>query len=332
MLKIFDSTLRDGSHAVKQKLTEEFIEGYCKKADNIGEAAIFVGHGNGLGASSIQMGVSDLGEMEMLKIARKNLHNTKLGGFVTVGFGTIKECIIPAIDIGVDLFAIAAHSTEADTLKKHIEFLVKENIPVYGVLMNYHMATKKQLIDAAKKIEQYGARGLILMDSAGASLPHMVKEVYTALAEHSSLELGFHGHNNLGMAVSNTYEAINAGATIIDGTIQGFGSGAGNCQLESIVAFLKKSNIEVDVNLQAMFTTGEYLRNTMQYMQGIDPICIMSGMSGVVSTFKTKVIYFSEKYDVNPYEVFKRLGKRKAIAGQDDLIYEIVCEIKEEKK
>ena len=51
---------------------------------------VIVGHGNGLGASSVQMGLCAIDEIEMLRIAKKNLRHTKLGTFVTVGFGTIK--------------------------------------------------------------------------------------------------------------------------------------------------------------------------------------------------------------------------------------------------
>ena len=40
-----------------------------------------------------------------------------------------------------------------------------------------------------------------------------------------SVPVGFHGHNNLGMAVINSVAAVNAGASIIDGTIRGFGAG-----------------------------------------------------------------------------------------------------------
>ena len=51
-VKFFDSTLRDGSHAVKQKIYPENIEAYCKRIDDAGMHTVIVGHGNGLGASS----------------------------------------------------------------------------------------------------------------------------------------------------------------------------------------------------------------------------------------------------------------------------------------
>ena len=161
---VFDSTLRDGSHAVKQHLTEAQITEYCKAMDGSGVHTLIVGHGNGLGASSIQMGLSSLDDIEMLNIAKRNLKKTKLGAFVTIGFGTIKEQIIPAIHAGAEVFCVASHCTEADTTKMHIQYLVSQGIETYGVLMMCHMASKERLLEEVKKMESYGAHGVVLMD------------------------------------------------------------------------------------------------------------------------------------------------------------------------
>lgn len=70
-LKFFDSTLRDGSHANKHQFNEEQITSYCQQADDVGFHTIIVGHGNGLGASSLQVGLSELSDEKMLTLARK---------------------------------------------------------------------------------------------------------------------------------------------------------------------------------------------------------------------------------------------------------------------
>lgn len=83
------------------------------------------------------------------------------------------------------------------------------------------------------------------MDSAGASTPELVMKTIATLKNNLNIEIGFHAHNNLGLAVGNTYVAIKEGATIVDGTIRGFGAGAGNCPLEVLVALLKKENYDL---------------------------------------------------------------------------------------
>ena len=110
----------------------------------------------------------------MLEICRKILKKTKLSIHVIPGFATKKD-IDNAISIGVDVFRIASHCTEADITQRHIEHIRKKNKKVYGVLMMSHMASKDVLFNQAKKMREYGAGGLVLMDSAGAYLPEDVR-------------------------------------------------------------------------------------------------------------------------------------------------------------
>ena len=150
-IKFFDSTLRDGSHAVKHQISLESIAEYCKKVDGSGLYTVIVGHGNGLGASSLQVGLSAHSDLEMLKTARKNLRHTRLGAFMIPGFGGIRDDLAPALKTGVDLVCIGIHCTEADITAQHIEYVAAQGKEVYGVLMMYHMAGKERLWKRPKK-------------------------------------------------------------------------------------------------------------------------------------------------------------------------------------
>ena len=326
MVKIdfFDSTLRDGLHATNHRISEDNIEDYCQAMDYSGMHVIIIGHGNGLGASSLQVGISSLHEREMLKVARDNLEKTKLGVYMIPGFGTIKDNLIPAIDCGVDIFAIGSHATEADTTRQHIQFLAAQGKEVYGVLMMYHMASTEKILEECQKMQDYGASGVVLMDSAGASTPELVKKTISTLYEGLNIKIGFHGHNNLGLAISNSYIAIQEGASIIDGTLRGFGAGAGNCQLEALVALLEKNEIKTSAKLYNMLDASELLMpEIMDKEMGIDPISIVSGMSGVFSAFKVPVLKAAKEFNVDPKDILIELGHRKVIGGQEDMIIEI---------
>ena len=332
-IKIFDATLRDGSHALKHQLELSTIEEYCKRVNNTGLDCVVVGHGNGLGASSIQIGMSKYPEQEMLKTARKNLKNTKLGIYMIPGFGTIKDNLIPAIDIGVDIFKIGTHCTEADVMKEHIEFLKSKGKETYGVLMSTHMAGNERLLEEAKKVESYGADGIIFMDSAGALLPDKVKDFITLVRKNTKFHIGYHGHNNLGLSISNTLIALENGADIIDGTLMGFGAGAGNCQLEAIIAILQKMGKLENVNLyQLMDTAEEIIGNEFKYQNGIKELTIISGMSGVFSAFKEKVKNAATIYNVDPRDIFMELGKLKVVGGQEDMIIDVAMNLAQKNK
>ena len=115
-----DLTLRDGSHAISHQLTEEMIKTHCIFAEDAGIDVVEVGHGNGMGASSILIGKSLLTDYEMISIARKYLKNTKLSVHIIPGVATIKRDIDQAISLGVDIFRIASHCTESTITKTHI--------------------------------------------------------------------------------------------------------------------------------------------------------------------------------------------------------------------
>lgn len=331
-LKFFDATLRDGSHAINHQLTEDQIRDYCLMMDDAGMYTIVVGHGNGLGASSLQVGLSLLTDHEMLTVARKYLSHTKLGVYMIPGFGTIKDQLMPAIDDGVDLFKIGCHCTEADTTKSHIEYLAKNNKEVYGILMMYHMASPEKILEESQKMQSYGAKGVILMDSAGASTMEAVQRTISLLVENLNIQVGFHSHNNLGLAVANMYVAIQEGAEIIDGTLAGFGAGAGNCQLEALGALLQKNKVKLDINLYKMFDcSDQVMPKIMGYKVSPDSVSIVSGLAGVFSAFKIHVIRAAKTFGVDARDIFMEVGRRKAVGGQEDIIVEVAQELQQKK-
>ena len=320
-IRFFDATLRDGSHAIKHQLSKETIEEYCEAMDDAGMYTIVVGHGNGLGASSLQVGLSKLTDHEMLTTAREHLKHTKLGAYMIPGFGTIKDNLIPALQIGVDLFKIGCHCTEADTTRQHIEYIRQQGKEVYGVLMNYHMTSTDRLLEEAEKMQSYGAQGIILMDSAGASTPEMVKQTISTLVDRLYVLVGFHPHNNMGLAVANAYIAVQEGARIIDGTLRVFGAGAGNVQLEALSALLIKEGYELNQNLYSMMDASEQvIKKAMTEDRALTDVSIVSGMAGVFSSFKTQVMAAAKEFGVDPRDIFVELGKRKVVGGQEDMV------------
>lgn len=320
----FDSTLRDGSHAVGHQISADNIRNYCRQADDAGLHTIIVGHGNGLGASSLQVGLSALSDEEMLTAARQELKKTRLGAFLIPGFGTIKNDLAPALDIGVELVCIASHCTEADVTRQHIEYIRSRGRDAYGVLMMCHMVSAQRLLEEAGKMQEYGAMGIILMDSAGASVPDMVSEKVRLLADNLNIRIGFHAHNNLSLAVANSFAAIKAGATIIDGTIRGFGAGAGNCQLEVLAGLLYKTGVKTGLDLYKLMDLSEgAVSKIIKNPQEITSISLISGMAGVFSGFAPHVKKAAERYGVDPRDIFIELGKKKVVAGQEDYVVDI---------
>jgi len=325
---ISDPTLRDGNHAVRHQLNAAQVALYAAAADAAGVPIVEVGHGNGLGASSLQVGESLISDREMLEVARENLVNSKLSIHVIPGFATINKDLKTAIEIGVDLVRVASHCTEADITQRHIGYARDKGKEVYGVLMMSHMASKELLAEEALKMESYGAEALVIMDSAGAYLPSDVTDRIAELVKSLTIPVGFHGHNNLGMAVANSVAAVQAGATILDGTARGFGAGSGNTQLEVLVAVLEKMGFSTGIDLYKMLDAADIAeKELMPVIPSIKSLSVVSGLSGVFSGFAKHVERISMEYGVNAKDVFFELGRRKVVAGQEDLIIEVAMKL-----
>ena len=188
---LYDVTLRDGNHALRHTLTAKFVQEYCARANSSGVWAVEVGHGNGLGASSYLVGKSAESDQDLLIAARSSLKDSKLAVHAIPGFATIKRDLIPAIDIGVDIFRVATHVTEANTAEKHIEYLASRELCVHGVLMMSHMTDINGLITQSRLMQQYGASAIVLMDSSGHFIPKDVQERVDALKNSLDIEIGF---------------------------------------------------------------------------------------------------------------------------------------------
>jgi 4-hydroxy 2-oxovalerate aldolase len=330
---ISDPTLRDGNHAIRHQLTAAQIGAYCRIADEAHVPIVEVGHGNGIGASSLQLGESKCPDEEALRVARAALKTSRLGVHVIPGFATIEKDLARALDLGVDVVRVACHCTEADITARHIDFVRKSGRTVFGVLMMSHMAPEATLAEEAKKMESYGAEGLIIMDSAGAYLPSDVTLRIETLVGALTIPVGFHAHNNLGMAIANSIAALKSGASILDGCARGFGAGAGNAQLEVLVAVLEKMGYTTGIDLYKLLDAGDLAESElMTTVPTISSTSVVSGLAGVFSGFLKPVQRVAQQFGVDPRDVFFELGRRRIIAGQEDLIIEVAADLAARKK
>lgn len=321
---ISDPTLRDGNHALQHQLNRDQVAKYCMAAEAAGIPIVEVGHGNGLGASSLQLGTAKLSDREMISIARTHLNKSRLGVHIIPGFATIEKDLRPAIENGVDVVRVASHCSEADITERHIQFIRSKNKTVYGVLMMAHMISSQALLIEAKKMQAYGAQGIVFMDSAGHFLPQNVIERVQILVEHLAIPIGFHAHNNLGLAIANSLAAVDTGATILDGCARGFGAGAGNTQLEVLVGVLERKGYHTGIDFYKMLDASDIAeQELLKEIPAIKSLSIISGLAGVFSGFLKPVLARAKEFGVDPRDIFIELGRRKIIAGQEDIIFEV---------
>lgn len=324
--KFYDVTLRDGNHALRHQLTLDFLVKYCRLARQSSSYAVEVGHGNGLGASSYLIGKSRLTDEEMLRAARANLGNKLLGVHAIPGLATIERDLKPAIDRGVDLVRVATHATEASLAETHLEFLVKKNVIAHGVLMMSHMNTVDGLVRQARLMVDFGASAIVLMDSAGNFRPDDVTERVVALRETIGVEVGFHAHNNFGLAIANASSAEKAGATLLDGAAMGLGAGSGNAQLEALVAVSNAG--DEDLKMDPFYDLSDLTAlECAGSLPKVTSTSLRSGMAGAFSGFAPHVQRLSDELGVPVEVLWNEIGRRRIVAGQESILREIALDL-----
>ena len=197
-----------------------------------------------------------------------------------------------------------------------------------GFLMMAHSVPVDKLVEQAKLMESYGAEAVYVTDSAGAMLPHEVRERIKALRNSLDIEVGFHAHNNLSVAVANTLVAIEEGATRIDGSVRCLGAGAGNTQTEVLLAVMEKMGIDVGIDLYKMMDVAENLVGPIiPGSQEIRKGSLALGYAGVYSSFLLHAERAGERFGLDPRDILVELGKMKVVGGQEDMILDVAADL-----
>ncbi|MGH8598895.1 MAG: 4-hydroxy-2-oxovalerate aldolase, partial [Gammaproteobacteria bacterium] len=185
-----------------------------------------------------------------------------------------------------------------------------------------------------KQMEDYGANCIYCTDSAGYMLPEDVAASVSALRRvlRPETEIGFHGHHNLALGVTNSIAAVQAGANRIDGSAAGLGAGAGNTPLEAFVAVCKRMGIVTGVDLyKIMDVAEERVLPIMDQQIRLDRDSLLIGYTGVYSTFLLFAQRAAQRFGVSSRDILVEMGRRKTVGGQEDLIEEVALELQQKQ-
>jgi 4-hydroxy 2-oxovalerate aldolase len=330
-IRLIDTTLRDGSHTVSHQYSMENIKNIAEALDRANIDSVEVTHGDGLGGSSIQYGRSLLDDRSAIRAARAVMRRSKLAVLLLPGVG-VKEDLEMAYEEGAAIARIATHCSEADISAQHMRTARDIGMEVMGFLMFAHMELPEKLAEQALRMESYGANVVYVVDSAGAMLPDEVAAKVTHLKQKLNVEVGFHAHNNLGLAIGNSLAAIRAGASVVDGSLAGMGAGAGNAATEVLVAVLHKMGYETGIDLYAVMDAAEEIaRPVMPRPQIIDKASLSLGYAGVYSSFLLHTFRIVKKLGLDPRDILIELGKRKVVGGQEDMIVDVALSMMKQK-
>ena len=253
-MKILDCTLRDGGYYNNWDFDDTLVEEYCRCLNLLPIEYIEIGY------RSIEYN-QYMGEYFYLPLSTLE----KVSKYTTKKLSIMinaKDCesinikdLIGETQRYISLVRIATDPNKIElSLKlareiKQMGLNVGLNIMYISTIDNNHKIFK-YLKDITEFVDY-----LYLVDSYGSIYPNDLVSLIKKIHEQTDIELGFHGHNNLELAFSNTLKALEYNVTFIDSTILGMGRGAGNLKTELILNYMKaKKDINVDLNILTKVT------------------------------------------------------------------------------
>jgi 4-hydroxy 2-oxovalerate aldolase len=328
-IRIVDATLRDGSHAMAHRFTEQQVRDTVRALDHAGVEVIEVTHGDGLGGSSFNYGFSATDEIQLIAAARTEASRAKIAVLLVPGIGTVDD-LKRARDVGADMVRIATHCTEADISVQHFTAARDLGMEAAGFLMMAHRTTPDELARQARIMVDAGCQIPYCTDSAGALLPHQAKERFEALVTEVGDQawVGYHGHQNLSFGVSNSVLAQESGVRYIDGSLCALGAGAGNSPTEVLAAVFDRLRVGTGLDVPALLDAAEeVVRPYLNRWPKMDRNAVVQGWAGVYSSFLLHAETAAQRYGVAAHDILRRCGELGLVGGQEDLIIEIAVQL-----
>ncbi|RDU23140.1 beta/alpha barrel domain-containing protein [Anaerosacchariphilus polymeriproducens] len=247
-IKIVDTTLRDGEQRPGIVLNVEDKLELAQILDEIGIFEIEAGTPS-IGTEGIDYYLQIREKVKKAKISVWSRSNTK----------DIKNAILcnpDIIHIGIPISYVQIYSK----LKKNkvwvhnkisecMDLILSENIQVTIGFEDASRADEGFMIETAKLIKDNGGNILRIADTVGVLTPQRAYQIIRRIKDKVDLEIEYHGHNDLGMAVSNSIMSVKAGAGYIDCTLLGIGERSGNCNLKE---FVKSTSHFFEVGIDKM--------------------------------------------------------------------------------
>jgi 4-hydroxy 2-oxovalerate aldolase len=150
----------------------------------------------------------------------------------------------------------------------------------FNVMYMSTWADEKEFLDLIPQVDKV-ADYFYMVDSFGGVYPQDVKDTIALVRSKTNVKLGFHGHNNLEMALANTLTAIDEGIDIVDATVTGMGRGAGNLKTELLLTVLNaKGLLDFPYN-ELSKTVDDFTKLQQHYEWGANLPYMVSGANSL---------------------------------------------------
>tara|TARA_B100001094_G_scaffold332949_1_gene407489 strand:+ start:3649 stop:5169 length:1521 start_codon:yes stop_codon:yes gene_type:complete len=337
-MKILDCTLRDGGYYTNWDFDDSLVDSYIQCTNELPIDYIEVGYRN----PKLQgyYGKYFFCNLDVLKKIKNNsckkislMLNQK-----SISTDNVISILEPIKEY-VDLVRIAASPDSIEETKLIAKEIKNLNINLaVNIMYASEWKEDSEFISSLSSLEEL-CEFIYFVDSYGSMFPEEVEQLCNKLKLKS--KIGFHGHNNIEMGLSNTLRALENGVEIVDSTITGMGRGAGNLSTELLLTVLnKRESLEVNFDsLSKIVTSFSDLKK--EYNWGTSLPYMFSGANSfpqkkvmdwitkglhsfgtIIKTLKNGLIYTKNHDDFKPdtFEKVLLVGGGKSVKQQSSSI------------
>ena len=243
-IKVVDCTIRDGGLVNNFYFDDEFVRNLYTA--NVAAGVEYMEFG--YKASKEIFDVKEFGkwkfcdEQDIRDIVGDNNTDLKISVMADVGRTDYKKDIIPKTDSVIDMIRIATYINTIPAAIEMIHYCAEMGYETTINIMAVSTAAESELDLALDLLAQSEVGTIYLVDSYGSLYPEQIRRLadkYLKVAEKYGKKVGIHAHNNQQLAFANTIEACTVGVSYLDATMSGMGRGAGNCNMELLLGFLR---------------------------------------------------------------------------------------------
>lgn len=291
ILKNIDVTLRDGGYRNRFNFSMDYIIDHILNLKDSGIDYVEVGYRNINNITSSVHGITATLTDKQLEQIVRNSSKVPIVVMVRPKNVTVED-IQSLSELGISMIRFIMDDSKKTELEKYVARAKSFGLKVSSNLIRVTHFNSKTLLEKAVFSEKIGCDIIYIADSNGHMLPEDVTLIISELKERTKLSIGFHAHDHLGLALSNSISAIEAGAHFIDSSLNGMGKGPGNLRLETWLAFLKRK-----------YTKAEY--DLLLILQQIEKLHFMEKESKTKYSFEDMLMGFFDMSIDDKLSVFK---------------------------
>ncbi|MCK4389419.1 MAG: citramalate synthase [Desulfobacterales bacterium] len=281
---VYDTTLRDGSQGEKINFSAQDKVRIAQKLDAVGIHYIEGGWPG-----------SNPKDIQFFELAKKlSFNNARLTAFGSTrkpnttchedeNLNALLRSETPAVAVFGKSWDLHVKEVMGNTLKENLA-MIYETVAYLRSHGREVIYDAEHFFDGYKNNPQYaldtveaavsgGADFIVPCDTNGGTLPFEIQEIMEKVRPKIPVKVGIHAHNDCGLAVANTLEAVRCGAVMVQGTINGYGERCGNADLTSVVP-----NVQLKMGLSCM--TEQNLRRLTEVSRYVSEVANMTPFNG----------------------------------------------------